>query len=64
MTEKEQILLDSLKALVEATKPRIRSIANGFKYCCACQATWAHDAPLESHKSNCVYVAAQERLKG
>lgn len=52
-----------LGILAEAVAPRLRTTANGSRYCPACQREWAHDAPVEQHRDDCALVAAREAIK-
>lgn len=56
-------LRGTLEALVSTTQPRIRSTANGFRYCVSCGKEWSHDSPKEEHKPDCALVAAKQLLK-
>lgn len=56
-------LRGTLEALVRTTQPRIRSTANGFRYCVSCGRDWSHDSPKEEHKSDCAFIAAKQTLE-
>lgn len=61
MTKEEELRL-ALQNLIDSCKPRIRSVANGQRFCVACQASWHHTEPKDRHRDQCPLELAKKAL--